>query len=256
MGDLIGVVEAAYAIDLDEFAWLRGIVDRAGPLLDRGLGVFGNTFDVDARMRIHTRSTAFSGIGDEHAVGAAQTGLAIPPNQVAQFLRMSVSTMSEVWGAPPTEIDHHRDAAAVLQARDFLGVVACNPVGRGVVVGAPLPEVTGLDAVFRRRWGRIAAHVAAASRMREKLGATIVPDGPELSAAARAVDRARGALRHEDPDGALEEWRPLVAGRWTILEIDGRLMARENAPDVENPIEAYVALGHSPDLVAYELGLA
>lgn len=34
-----------------------------------------------------------------------------------------------------------------------------------------------------------------------------------------------------------------------------RLFARENAPDVADPPKAYAALGHPPDLVAYELGL-
>jgi hypothetical protein len=259
-GDLIGVVEAAYAVDLDEFGWLRGIVERAAPFLDRGLGAFANTFEVDARMRITTRATAFAGIGDEHAVSVAQAGIAIPADQVAKFLRMSVSTMSEVWGAPPADHDHHRDVAEKLRAGDMLGIVALNPSGPGVVLGAPLPEPSPVDPTFRRRWGRVAAHIAAAARLRQRLGAMIEADTAELSRAALAVIRARGPLRHDDPDAALDAWPPLVAQRWTLIERPDasgnvRLVARENAPDVTNAPEAYAALGHPPDLVAYELGL-
>src|SRR5687768_2695364 len=112
MGDLIGVVEAAYAVERDEYGWLSGIVAQAAPLLDRGLGVFANAFDVDARMRIFTRAIAFGGIPDEHADDVVKTGLAIPPDQVESFLQMGVSTMSEAWGAPPADFDHHREAAA------------------------------------------------------------------------------------------------------------------------------------------------
>jgi hypothetical protein len=255
MGDVIGVVEAAYAIDLDEFAWLRGILERAAPLLDDGLGVMANSFDVDARSRVVTRATVFVGIDDAHAPAIAQTGAGIPAEQVGQMLRMSVSTMSDLWGAP-ADVSHQRGIADKLAAADFLGIVAANPVGHGVVISAPLRAVTRTDPAFVRRWGRVASHIAAAARMRQKLGACVEADTPELSAAALAVGRARGSLRHQDADAALELWRPLVAGRWTLIEIDGRVMARENAPDGGNTAEAFAALGHPPDLVAYELGLA
>lgn len=120
MGDVIDVVEAAYAIDLDEFGWLKGMLERAAPLLDRGLGAFANSFDVDTRVRLKLRASVFSGIGDDHAVHVAQTAIAIPPDQVDQFLRMCVCTMTEVWGAPPADLDHHRDVAGLLRAGDML----------------------------------------------------------------------------------------------------------------------------------------
>jgi hypothetical protein len=159
-----------------------------------------------------------------------------------------------------------------LAAGDFLGIVAVNPVGHGVVLGAPLPEVGKTDPAFKRRWGRVAAHIAAAARMREKLGVVIEADTPELARAAAGVARARGSLRDEDPDAALEAWRPLVAERWTLVDHEdatggSRLVARDNAPDVTiegagrsadraDRVRSFAALGHSSDLVAYELGLA
>lgn len=260
MGDVIGVVEAAYAVDLDEYAWVRGILNAAAPLLDRGLGAFGNTFDVDARRRMSTRATAFVGLGDEYALSVAQTVLAISPDQAERFVRMGVSTMSEAWGAPAADIDHHREVANKLQAKDFLGIVAINPIGPGMVIGAPLPEIMQVDAAFRWRWSRVAAHISAAWRLRRRLGVVRELDSPELTHAAIAVMRARGPLRHEDPDAALDQWPPIVAQRWTLIErTDGagalRLFARENAPEVENARQAYADLGRSEDLLRYELGL-
>src|SRR5262245_30057934 len=175
MADLIGVVEAAYAFERDEYTWLREVLERAAPMLDHGIGAFANTFEVDSRERLVTRASVFVGLPDTEAPVVQQTGLAIPPAQVAQFIRMGVSTMSELWGAPADEIEHHREPAANIGAHDFLGVIARNPVGHSVVLGAPLPGVTRLDAAFKRRWSRVAAHIAAAARMRQKLGAVVSP---------------------------------------------------------------------------------
>ena len=90
--DIVAVVEAAYAIERDEFAWLRGILDVAGPLLDVGLGTFANSFDLTPRMRIVTRATALSGIPDTLAPLAAQAGHEVPPDLVARFVSSVVST--------------------------------------------------------------------------------------------------------------------------------------------------------------------
>ncbi len=46
-----------------------------------------------------------------------------------------------------------------------------------------------------------------------------------LRHAALATERARGALRNADPDQALQLWRGLVDGRWSLIEqfsSDGR----------------------------------
>jgi hypothetical protein len=57
-----------------------------------------------------------------------------------------------------------------------------------------------------------------------------------LRHAAVSIDRARWKMRRRDPDGALEAWRSLVEGEWSLVEIfesDGRrfMVARRNAPD-------------------------
>jgi DNA-binding NarL/FixJ family response regulator len=91
-----------------------------------------------------------------------------------------------------------------------------------------------------------------------------------LRQAVLASERARGSMRRTDPDDALELWKALVAGRWSLVEhfdTDGHryLVARKNDPALDDPrglslrerqVVAYAALGHPSKLISYELGLA
>jgi len=90
-----------------------------------------------------------------------------------------------------------------------------------------------------------------------------------LTRAVLAMERARGPLRKAAPETAVAIWHGLVDGRWTLIdhcESDGKryLLARRNDPTVADPrslgererqVLAFVALGHSNKLIAYELGL-
>ena len=49
MSDLIDIVEASYDLEGSDAQWLRNILLRASPTLDRGLGLFGFVFDVGRR---------------------------------------------------------------------------------------------------------------------------------------------------------------------------------------------------------------
>ena len=54
-----------------------------------------------------------------------------------------------------------------------------------------------------------------------------------LREAVRGVEAARGRLRSEDPDAAVDRWRALVSGRWSLVdhfETDGKryVLARRN----------------------------
>jgi DNA-binding CsgD family transcriptional regulator len=90
-----------------------------------------------------------------------------------------------------------------------------------------------------------------------------------LRQAARAIDRARGT-RLRDPRAAVELWRCLVEGRWSLVDrfdSDGRhfLIARRNPPPTlvirelsgaQQQVAALAAQGRSNKLIAYELGLS
>jgi DNA-binding NarL/FixJ family response regulator len=94
----------------------------------------------------------------------------------------------------------------------------------------------------------------------------------EIGSAARAIGKARGALRRTDPAHAVEIWRSLVDGRWSLVDSfveNGQqyLVAKENSPPALEPgahplsprqrqMLFFVAQGHSNKVIAYELGIS
>jgi DNA-binding CsgD family transcriptional regulator len=143
---------------------------------------------------------------------------------------------------------------------------------------------------MRTRWSLLAAHVAAAERLRRKH-----PDEPQdecvLSVGGRVEHaegdateaRARGRLREavvardkartravrSNPDEALSLWRGLVSGRWSLLdrfESDGRryVVARRNEPTPPNPLAltlrerqvlGHLVQGDAMKVAGYSLGI-
>lgn len=160
------------------------------------------------------------------------------------------------------------------------------------------------------RWERVAAHLAAGDRLRRRLASAVsqvedavfTPAGKVLHAegeartkaarealreAARSVDAARTRGKRRTPEAALDLWRALYEGRWSVFDrfdSDGRrfLVARRNAlppaawgpgdgearaadaprapaprlTERQRQVANLVALGHSNKAIAYELGIA
>lgn len=182
-----------------------------------------------------------------------------------------------------------------LEVPDLFNVQGTDPSGHGIVLlanHAALASRPPARAALRS-WSRIVAHLTAAHRVRRKLGesggivgaeAVMAPGGkivhaegaaesPEardaLRQAAIDVDRARTS-QVRGTDEALELWRALHDGRWSVLEsfdADGRrfLVARENEPASdpaptlsrrEQQVVDLLSLGHSNKLIAYDLGIS
>lgn len=182
---------------------------------------------------------------------------------------------------------------------DSFNLVSVDAQGRGCVLVANLPEVTEgpVPEEQAAQWSRVGAHLAAGLRLLRARLAIATPDadpfgdaeaimqpggrfeyatGAALGEFARvsirdaavAIDRARA--RSTDQNEALEIWRALTAGRWTVMEQfdrDGRryFVARPNRARVtessalterEEEIARQAARGHSNKLIAYELGLS
>ena len=294
--DLLGIVEASYRVDSDDATWLGGVVDAARPLLDRGCGVMSILYDASDAANLQILSQAFRG-----------TPLPlenVPERHVQKFDRgfVEATFLSQTCTlASRSRPRRHRAMAQAmtemyrpLGIHDVLIVNGVDPSGNGCFLGGLLPKRGRLSPAQAQTWSRVAAHVAAGNRLRQRLAdsrrgeppdAVVAPDGrvvhaesPAKSSEAREAlkraaarqERSRGKLRRSDPEAAIAGWKGLIAARWTLVdqfESDGRryLLARQNEPNVhplaslthrERCAAGYAALGHTNKLIAYEMGIA
>ncbi len=292
---MIEVLEAAYQIDVPEGAWLEEVVKAAGKHIDRGSGLLGYVYDASDLDEVKVGSFWADGraiLGTREHVQAIvrQTR----PEYVRQTWRgLPCSLVSET---PDIEQQPGYTAMRGLGIHDIMVINGTDPTWHGCWIGAMMPESIELEPETRALWSRVAAHIASGFRLRRRLAeaeavvgaagaeAVLEPNGKLVHAeepassrtarellrdAARAIDRARTRDRREVLE-AIDEWRGLIAARWTLVdhfESDGRryLCARRNdsvAPssagltDREYQVVAFLTLGHSTKLIAYELGIA
>ena len=298
--DAIEVVEQAYMYERADEAWLHGVLRALAPGLDSGLGLVGIYYDVSKANRPN-----IWGLQGMHADARLLAGMArLAAGRPASSIKSVFRTEPFATTVQKLRRDLGTAFAGSFQASlqtfgisDILDLNGQNPDGTGCLIGAPLLKPHRLGQVTVRQGERIAAHVAAGLRLRQRLAtshghqptsvtdAILSPNGKlehaegeakerasrtALRDAAVAADRARGKLRHRDPDAALELWRSLVAGRWTLvdrIESDGRrlIIAERNDPEapgspnlarLTRQVLLYGALGHSPKVIAYELGVS
>jgi DNA-binding NarL/FixJ family response regulator len=297
--DLIDIVEASYDLEGSDAQWFRTILQRASPALDRGLGVFGFIFDVGRRDRSWMWGAHGVGAADGYQAWVAQFYEAMPVELRNSLFYGSpaFSSMSRTVtkGRPADEFPPLREGAIAHGFRDAIAVCARDPSGVGCLFGAPSPAMVRLDPGLSRRWHRLTAHIATGLRLRRVLsvrtaleqrteavldtsgrvrhatgGARAKSARESLRLAVRAAEKARGPLRRREPETALQVWRALVAGRWSLVdrfESDGRrhVVAVRNPAGARDPrglsegehtVARYVALGHSNKLIAYSLGLS
>lgn len=91
-----------------------------------------------------------------------------------------------------------------------------------------------------------------------------------LREAAVQIDRARGKTRKSDPAAAIEMWKGLTEGRWSLVDwfdSDDRrfMLALPNAPRAIDPrglsereslVATYAIHGDSAKLIGYRLGIS
>ena len=288
--DFVNIIEAAYAEEKSEEDWMRGVAQAAAPVFDAGLGIAAFTFDLPDRRPLWR--TFLTVGGDAEAIIRSNRGMHTdsPAEVIVNgFNENLCATLSGLLGDGLQRLPYIAPYLEMCGAVDSMGVVAYDPMGSGVCLGALLPEVRTLDPATQRTWLRIAAHLGAGFRLRQHdapatadavldIGGKLydaIGDARDREArtalrhAARAIDRAR-TRRNRDPEDAVAIWRALVSGRWSLVdrfESDGRhfLIARENkleTPPVrplserERQVVALAARGRSNKLIAYELGIA
>lgn len=301
--DPVSIIEAAYRLAVPGETWMKGILEVVRPQWDDGLGVgmFEMALDEQGRPTIGT-SFFDSDEPDLFAEMVSKMTLSVDDQQLEHaFCKpMICATISERMAPvyPDFRDDPiYQEFGHPIGMYDCLGVRVADPSGTMVLMLAPLSEISTTDPAQRHHWARLAAHVAAAYRLRREQGARPVePDEADavlsadgkvehlaeaalkddeislerLEAAAEAIGRARGELRHSAPADAVELWKTLVQARYSVLEhvdTDGKkmLIARRNEAATGEPLSLsprerhvvqFAAMGHSDRLIAYELGLS
>jgi DNA-binding CsgD family transcriptional regulator len=289
----LGLVRAAYEnLEAPPSTWANAIASAAAPELDQGLGVMALLCAAPS-YRPHTLG----------AVGAAAEFIPALLHNHAEVEHESPHMLARIFSGPPrlvsarqnsrTSVGVELDAqpgfshAQSVGMYDGLLMIAACPSGLTFALLAPSAKAVDAPA-SSEKWARAAAHLLGIGRLRlrraaatqpETAGAIFDSDGrlqhapdPEapvqrLRAACIAAERARGSGAD---DSALEPWKALVSGRYSLVDwfdTDGRrfLLATENAPRSqeiaglsprETQVAAYLALGHPFKYIAYELGLS
>lgn len=263
---LLDCLAAAYRVDLDGEAYVRNVVEKAVPLLDRGLGVMAYTYEVrEGAPPVIDHFVTSQRFEPEWLMrfyeAVAASGLDSRPENPAGFEawgHLLCDQASRVPGMRPF-LPHF---AHIGGARDTFAVNARDASGRGLWIGAPLRTTAKVSAEKVTLFTRFAAHLTAATRVRRnamgaapRSAAILSPDGELLDAAggdavvdARqllrratlAFDQARTKKARADVATATQRWRPLVDSRWSLLDdfdTDGRrfVVAVENGPPTRPP---------------------
>lgn len=288
----IHTVEAIYNIQRPEGEWLAAICEAARLWHDCGFGTMAWTFSIRPGR---------TWIGAPAVVGGRPEFVDLPMQYMAKF---GARTTREAYSSGPCTTGlkafPHGSFAELCPpgVGDFLATLGISPEGLGVMLGAAAPAPIRLGREVKYRSERVAAHLASAYRLRVRLqegflasaspedaDAVLKPDGALLHAklpcqggeaqamlrqGVQAIDRARGTKGRLSPQEALDAWRALVAGRWSLVdhfESDGRryVVALENPPGVTDPrqltlrerqVASFAALGNSGKQIAYSLGLS
>lgn len=288
---IVELVEACYRLEVSEDAWLRGIVDAATPVIDRGMGAAAYVFDARDTNAFEMLNGCFPPGVDMNAMRAF---LASAP---ADFVERT-------WSAGPpagyaSQIEGFEMLAPTLAsfggAKDVLAMNGRDPTGFGVWLGAIMPMLGVPSDRENALFSRLASHLASSYRIRRRLeGQTLTTENADavlradghvehlrgdakedesrdaLREATLNLDKAKTKAMRADPERALDLWRGLVDARWTLLdqfESDGKhyVVARRNDAAVagfadlterERQVVAYAAIGHDNKVIAYELGLA
>jgi DNA-binding CsgD family transcriptional regulator len=286
---LISAVEAAYDLaERSDERWMGQVLQTLRPSLDRGFGIGALINEPDRPPFLPLASTGLPE-GWESAMGELMSGpnghRLLVPKRPATSASENIGPKSIAMDATIAKNWHP------MGIRDGIGIVGSDGTGYRITIFAPMAKVARLRSDLAVRYSQLAAHLSAGLRLRRALSsqpspsAVLEPSGLVVHAegaardrsardalrdSAKAIDRARGRLRRTDEAEAMQAWRALVAGEWSLVDrfdADGRrfIVVHKNAPTVADPrqlskverrVLALSAGGHSLKLIAYELGLS
>ncbi len=294
--DLLNIVESAYQLDMTDAAWLQSVAEAVRPYLDDGFGLAAFEFVRQPNQPPEILRSLHLWMPEPLAASYPRMFASMDPVLRQRPFEMGpIVTGSQMMGmrAEFADLPQMKQGAQRFGMFDSVWITATDPSGHGLGFHAGRKKIGWSTARELSRWGRIAAHLSSAVRLRARLAsataeppsAILDPTGKlhDASGDAReeparealrnaviAMEKARGRERNEEPDRALSAWRALVSGQWSLvdqLEHDGRryVVARQNEPPALGPgslsarerqVIGYALLGHHNKLIAYELGIA
>ncbi len=295
--DLLSIVEAAYQLDVPGDVWLRAIAEAIRPHLDEGFGLAAFEFVRAPHQPPKMLQSQHLWMPEPLAATYPKLFANMDPTLRQRPFEMGPCvTGSQMMGMREefAELPQMKQGLQRFGMFDSIWITATDPTGHGCGFHAGRKRIAWASQRDIRRWGRIAAHLSSAVRLRTRLRSDPSPEQPaaifdpngklhdatgaasqalareSLRSAVLTMEKVRGPERIGDPDRALGEWRALVAGQWSLvdqLEHDGRryIVARQNEPkalgpgalsDRERQVIGYALLGHHNKLIAYELGIA
>jgi DNA-binding CsgD family transcriptional regulator len=289
-GAALAFLEAAYAWELDEDRWLRGVLDAGVRVWGHPHWAYAFCYDVADLAHRWMSRPIFWGASREAQKLFTERLIARASHPDIVFLNRSLSMG---FARPVGGVDE-LDARAMSRTRtpDMFVLNGLDGGGRGCLVAFGT-ERTTLDTDEILLYQRLVAHLSSAFRCRRRLQqrgvdpvatseAVLRPDGRVLDAtgaaetagaraalteAARSIERTRRGRGGEAPTS---RWPPRINARWTLVDgpADQRerhLLARENQArplgfDVlterERQVVVSVASGRSLKESAYELGIS
>ena len=290
----IDIVEAAYRLDGSEGEWLTALLELAAKDLDTGSGAYAFTGNESAPDFANSPTFAQHALNPEFLARIATLN-AEAPNAIFELLKKRLVTsggLEQVLGRGSPVVTHFRGLMADAGIADGFCMFAQDARGGSVTLSAPSRHVLAPAPRVRGVWQRVGLHIVAGLRLRRLLAASasqrdalISPSGViedagksvaddlsarrALAAAVRSMEQARLANVRSSPDRALELWRGLVAGQWSLVdhwEQDGRryVAAYSNRVGLRDPraltpteqsVLRYLAFGATNKEASYALGL-
>jgi DNA-binding CsgD family transcriptional regulator len=262
---LVQFLEAVYALELDDEAWLRGVGTATRDVWGRPAPTFSGLLDASDVHALRPAAIVMQGVPDELAAIFIRSGESMSPALIERLYRRSTAgTLRQM--AP--ELIPTLDQTAAFGVADSFGIFGSDPNGLSCTVTLSAPAPLAVDPDDLAVYQRMAFHLAAAYRCRRRLrsdsaggarvdtsaGAEAVLDSAgkvvhaeglaksravqeTLKTAAQQFDRARTRGAGEDPREGIRAHRPLVDARWTLVdarEPGGKryVVARENQAQV------------------------
>ncbi len=293
----LDIVDAAYRLDGTEAEWLDEVLKCAQPDLDVGCGVYAFTNNENLPNLEASPVFVQRNLHQGYAARLVEVNRDAP-QAIFELLRkqlVSCGGFVRTLGTSFPNVRHFRSLMEPIGIKDGFSLFAQDAAGGSISLSAPATFIVEPAPRVRGIWRRVGLHIASALRLRRRLEAQASAKQPDavlqrsgkatylaphverderaqsaLARAVQALEHARQRDMRDRPDRALDLWKGLVAGEWSLVdhwENGGRryIAAYRNRPELRDPraltpteraILKYLALGATNKDITYALGLS